>query len=345
MDKRNVIGIDLAKNTFHCITLDHRGKTLGKKKLSRKQMKTHFANIPPAIIAMEACASAHYWGRILRDQGHEMRLLPPQHVKPYVRGNKNDYNDALAIAEAASRPQIRSVAIKSPQQQDMQGLERMREQCTGQRTAVVNQLRGLLAEYGIVLAKGVSTLTQAMMAILEEADNGLSDQFRRWLYRRYEHLQRLTEDIDFYTQELHRTAHQDARCRLLNTIPGYGLITASTYLIHVGDTTEFRRGRDVSASVGIVPKQHSTGGRSVLLGISKRGNKRLRYLLIHGARSVARHADGKTDALSVWFCRLRERRGYNKAVVALANKMARIGWAVLKTGQPYQAKQVSAKTA
>lgn len=341
MTKRNVIGIDLAKHVFHIVILNERNTVIERKQLKRAQMGRYFVNRPAARIGMEACASAHYWGRTLRSQGHEVRLLPPQHVKPLRQGNKNDYNDALAIAEALNRPGIHPVTIKTPEQQDLQAVERLRELTTKQRTAMANQLRGLLAEYGIVIPTGINVLMRVIPGILEDADNGLSMPLRACIAQRYRQLQSSREDLNVLTQQVRTLARQDARCTLLESIPGFGPIVAAAYVNHVGDAAAFARGRDVAASVGLVPGQHSTGGRPTLLGISKRGDKRLRYLLVHGARAVAKQADKKTDRLSVWFCQLRDRRGYNKAVVALANKLARIGWAVVRTRQAYDSAHLS----
>jgi len=266
-----------------------------------------------------------------------VKLIPPQHVKPFVRGNKNDYNDALAISEAVTRPEMRFVAIKTPQQQDIQALHRLRERRLRDRTALCNQVRGLLAEYGIVFPRGVNTLRKRIPEILEDGENGLSDFFRNMLSRSYQQLTQLDEHIDAYTQELEAYSRRDDACQRLRTVPGYGPIISSAFYSVVGNGEAYRRGRDVSASLGIVPRQHSSGGKNVLLGISKRGDRYLRSLLIHGARSVVIQAANKEDALSRWINKIRATRGFNKAVVALANKLARIGWAILANNTVYQA--------
>jgi transposase len=285
---------------------------------------------------MEACASAHHWARALGALGHQVKLIPPQYVKPYVRGNKNDYNDALAIAEAVIRPEMRFVSVKTPVQQDIQAVHRVREKRLQERTALCNQLRGLLAEYGLILPKGVNILRRSLPELLEDGENGLSDLFRRLLAQSYQQLQELDGYIDFYTQEMKRQSQQDEACRRLQTIPGYGPIVASVFHSVVGNGEAYRRGRDVSASLGLVPRQHSSGGKEVLLGISKRGDRYLRSLLVHGARSVVIRATKKDDRLSRWINKVKAERGFNKAVVALANKMARIGWAVLVNKTVYQ---------
>lgn len=337
MSKITTIGLDLAKHVFHVVSCDARGKLLGKKVLRRGQMLCYFANLPPCRVGMEACAGASYWGRELQALGHSVKLIPPQYVKPFVRGNKNDYNDALAIAEAVVRPQMRFAAIKTVAQQDVQALHRLRERRVAERTALCNQVRGLVGEYGIILPKGVNTLRRRLPELLEDAGNGLSELFRRLLAQSYRQLRELDAHIEDYTRELGRQSKQSAACQRLETIPGYGPIVASVFYSVVGDGAAYRRGRDVSAAVGLVPRQHSSGGKDTLLGISKRGDRYLRSLLVHGARSVVIQAAGKDDRLSRWINKIKAQRGHNKAVVALANKLARIGWAVLAHNTTYQA--------
>ena len=336
MDKSMTIGLDLAKNIFHVVGCNEHGKIIRKRMLKRSQVLAYFANLPVNLVGMEACASAHYWARQLATLGHKVKLIPPQYVKPYVRGNKNDYNDALAIAEAVVRPEMRFVSVKTTEQQDIQALHRLRERRLGDRTALCNQLRGLLAEYGLVFPKGVTTLRRRLPELLEDGENGLSELFRQLLAQGYQQLQELDGHIDFYTRELVHQSQQDDACQRLQTIPGFGPIVSSVFHSVVGHGEAYRRGRDVSASVGLVPRQHSSGGKEVLLGISKRGDRYLRSLLIHGARSVVIQAKAKDDRLSRWINRLVSARGFNKAVVALANKMARIGWVILAKKTTYQ---------
>ena len=338
MGKITTIGLDLAKNVFHAVCCDQHGKIIKKKMLRRSGLLAWFVNLPPCLIGMESCASAHYWARALKAQGHRVKLIPAQHVKPYVRGNKNDYNDALAIAEAVIRPEMRFVSIKTPEQQDIQALHRLRERRLRDRTALCNQLRGLLGEYGIVFSRGVNVLRKRIPGILEDGENGLSDFFRRLLSQGYQQLTELDAHIDAYTQTLEAHSKRDDACQRLQTIPGYGPIVSSAYYSVVGNGKAYRRGRDVSASLGIVPRQHSSGGKNVLTGISKRGDRYLRILLIHGARAVVIQAANKVDALSRWINKTRAARGFNKAVVALANKLARIGWAILANNTVYQAR-------
>jgi len=333
--KITTVGLDLAKNIFHVVCINAQGKEVKKRMLRRNQVRPFFVQLPPCVVGMEACAGSHYWGRQLRALGHNVKLIPPQYVKPYLRGNKNDYNDARAIAEAVTRPEMPTVGIKTVEEQDMQALHRMRSQCVRDRTALSNSIRGLLGEYGIVFTKGVATLRRKIPEVLEDADNGLSLRFRHCLARRYEQLVELEGHIAFYTKELNRLSEQDEACQRLQTVPGFGPIVASAFRSVIGDGRAYARGRDAAASIGLVPRQYSSGGKNVLLGISKRGNKYLRKQLIHGARSVVLQAAHKEDPLSCWINRIRKERGWNKAVVALANKMARIGWAVLRDETSY----------
>lgn len=330
------VGLDLAKSVFHVACFNEHFKEVKKRMLRRNQVLQFFTQLPPCRIGMEACASSHYWGRELRAMGHDVKLIPPQYVKPYLRGNKNDYNDARAIAEAATRPSMPFVAIKTVEEQDMQALHRMRAKCIKDRTALSNSTRGLLGEYGIVLPKGLATLRKSIPELLEDAENALSNRFRNLLVRRYEQLAELDGHIAFYTNELELLSQQDDACQRLQTVPGFGPIVSSTFRSAIGDGRTYSRGRDAAASLGLVPRQHSSGGKNVLLGISKRGDRYLRSQLVHGARAVVVQAVRKNDPLSRWINRIREERGWNKAVVAMANKMARIGWAILRHNTVYQ---------
>ena len=337
MNKITTIGLDLAKDVFHAVCCDARGKIVRKRMLKRGQVLEYFGNREQCLVGMEACASAHYWGRELEVLGFEVKLIPAQYVKAFVRGNKNDYNDALAITEAVVRPEMRFVTIKTPEQQDIQALHRLRKGCVGMRTGLCNQIRGLVGEYGLVAPKGVAALRRRIPEWLEDGDNGLSDFFRRLLSESYVRLQELDTHIVFYAKEVERQSKQDEACQRLQTIPGFGPIVSSVFHSQIGDGKAYRRGRDASAALGLVPRQHSSGGKDTLLGISKRGDSYLRSLLVHGARAVVSRAEHKHDRLSLWINKIREKRGFNKAVVALANKMARMGWAVLANKTVYQA--------
>lgn len=334
--KRNTIGLDLAKNIFHAVGLDHRGKQIFRKQLRRKQVTNWFAQQPASLVGIEACSGSHYWARTLMALGHEVRLVAPQHVKAFVRGQKNDYNDAAAIAEAVTRPQMRFVPIKSTAQLDMQALQRLRTGLIRERTGLSNKLRGLLAENGIVIPRSLAILRRRLPELLEDADNGLSALFRRLLHTGWQHLLQIEAQVKTLNQELAQVVTQDEDCQRLMTIPGYGPVVASSFSVAVGDGRCYQRGRDVSAVLGVVPRQHTTGGKPKLLGISKRGDNMLRVQLIQGARSVLMHAEGKDDPLCRWALKIRAERGFNKATVALANKLARIGWAVLRHQTTYQ---------
>lgn len=318
------IGIDLAKTVFQIHGVDTRETPVCRRQLRRNQLLEFFATLEPCLIGMEACASAHHWARKLQAMGHIVKLIAPQFVKPYVKGNKNDANDAEAICEAVGRPSMRFVPIKSIEQQDLQALHRIRSELVQQRTAKVNQIRGLLGEYGIVIGQRVASLRKALPDILEDAENGLTAYFRTLLDGLRADLVYLDEQISILDQDMQRQA------RKLQQLRGIGPITATALVAAIGqNVNQFKRGRDLAAWLGLTPGQHSSGGKERLLGISKRGDAYLRTLLIHGARSVVNHVENKTDRLSVWIQALCSRRNKNVATVALANKMARLVWALL----------------
>lgn len=331
------MGIDLGKNTFHLFGVDNAGQPVLKKQLSRKQLLLHVARLAPWLVGLEACGGSHYWARQIAAFGHDVRQMSPQFVKPYVKSNKNDYNDAEAICEAVGRPTMRFVAVKTVEQQDVQSLHRIRQAIVKARTAQANQIRGLLGEYGIVLPEGIALLRRRIPELLEDGENGLTDRFRRWLSELYNELRTLDERIQQCTREIVALYQADETCQRIGAIEGIGPQTATALVSAYGQAREFSSGRQFSASLGLVPRQHSTGGKPRLLGISKRGDTYLRTLLIHGARSVVRHAAGKSDARSQWIQRLVTERGTNRAVVALANKNARIVWALLSKGDQYRA--------
>lgn len=343
MDKITTIGLDLAKNTFHVVCCDVQGKQVKKHMLTRNKLLNYFANLPTCLVGMEACSSAHYWARALQNLGHEVKLIAPQHVKAFVRGNKNDYNDALAIAEAIVRPPMRFVSIKTPQQQDLQSVNVQRQQWISARTQQANRIRALLAERGVCIARGLASLRRQVLELLGTNTSGLSETTLAMLSAAYEHFQQLDVHVSHCERVLHRLNQQCDHVQHLQTIPGYGPIVASVYYAQVGDGGDYLKGRDVSAALGIVPRQHSSGGKQILLGISKRGNKQLRTLLIHGARAVVSRVKDKDDPLSQWIQALIERVGIHKATVAYANKMARMGWAVLYYQEAYQPGRVHLK--
>ncbi len=330
-----VLGIDLSKKAFQLHGVDKAGHKVMNVKLSRARLMTFMNDLPPSLVAMEACGSAHYWARLFRSRGHEVRLIAPQFVKPYVKSNKNDAADAEAICEAVQRPSMRFVAVKEIAQQDIQAIHRMRSLAITRRTAQVNQIRGLLLEYGIEIPTGRSNVTKRLPAILEDAANGLSDLFREELWLLWQELLHLDARVTLYDQKIEQIARSDERIQHLVTIPGIGPLTATALLASLGSVSAFKNGRELAAWVGLVPRQHSTGGRNTLLGISKRGDVYLRQLLIHGARTVLRHAERKADRTSRWVTSLQERRHKNIATVALANKMVRTAYALLKKGESY----------
>ena len=332
-----VMGIDLAKNSFHVHGVDADGRKAIGKKFSRQKLKEYLVNLPLCTVAMEACGSAHYWARLLQSYGHEVKLIAPQFVKPYVKSNKNDAADAEAICEAAQRPNMRFVAVKEIGQQDIQAIHRMRSLAVGRRTAQINQIRGLLLEYGIEIPAGRFNLLKRLPEILEDAENGLTDLFREELFGLYGELRHLDERIAHYDEKIEQIAQADERMQRLQTIPGIGPKIATALLAAIGDIHAFKNGRELAAWLGLVPRQHSTGGKSTLLGISKRGDVYLRQLIIHGARSILRWVDRKTDRTSRWAAALKVRRHKNIAIVAMANKMVRIAFALLKKGETYRA--------
>lgn len=335
MNKISVIGLDLAKNIFHLMELSGSGNKFKRKKLRRAQVTAYFTNLAPAHIAMEACAGSHYWARRLKALGHEVELLPPQHVKAYLRGQKNDYNDARAIAEASLHGQIRPVPVKTVAQQDEQMLHRIREQVVRDRTALANQLRGILGERGFAIPTGIAALRRRVPEILSLADTELDDLGRMLLSRQYQRLLALDAEVQWYEQQLQTQVKQDDVCRRLAELPGFGPVISSAFKSWIGSGSQYTRGRDASAALGLVPRQHSTGGKPRLGRITKRGDKYLRSLLIHGARAVVQRSDTKDDPLSRWINRIKVKRGVNKATVALSNKLCRIAWALVTRAERY----------
>ena len=336
MKKDTTIGIDLAKNVFALVALNQAGKESWRKTVRRKQLLALLAKQEQCMVAMEACGSSHYWAREIRKLGHDVQLLPPQHVKGYLRGQKNDYNDASAIAEACQHGKIRPVPIKSPEQQSKQSFHVIRRSIANERVRLSNQLRGILAEYGISLPKGVATLRRELPFILEDAENDLPIELRTLLARQYERFRDIEEELAWYEQQIKLQVKQDEVCQRLNEVPGIGPVIASSLKSWMGDGRQFSRGRDASAALGLVPRQHSSGGKNVLLGITKRGDSHMRALVVHGARSILSRVEGKTDPLSKWAQKLKTNRGFNKAAVALANKLVRIAWVIIARGETYR---------
>ncbi len=331
------IGIDLAKQVFQVHGVDRNGRAVVRKQLRRSQMLAYFSKLPPMLIGMEACGSSHYWARELRRMGHDARLMAPQFVKPYVKSGKNDANDAEAICEAVGRPNMRFVPVKSVEQQVMQAEHRIRARLIKARTALGNEIRGLLGEFGIILPVSLGSLRRALPELLEDAENGLTGEFRRLLSQLGEELRKLDDGIKEYDVCMARRAKEDNRIKRLLEIEGVGPISASALVSAVGDGKQFSKGRDMAAWLGLTPNQHSSGGKNRLGHISKRGDKYVRMLLIHGARAVLNAAENKTDGRSRWVMSLAQRRNRNIATVALANKNARIAWAILSREETYRA--------
>ncbi len=333
--KITTAGIDLAKAVFQVHGVDEHGKAGLRKQLKRKDVVSFFANLEPCLIGMEACGSAHYWARKLSELGHTVRLMAPQFVKPYVKTNKSDRNDAEAICEAVSRPNMRFVAVKTAEMQAVLALHRARQGFVKARTAQANQIRGLLAEFGIVIAKGIGHIAKRLPEILEDGENGLPGMMRQLLERLGGELKALDKQVREMERQItlwHRD--NEPSCKL-EAIAGIGPITASAYVASVGDAKSFKNARQVPAWLGMVPRHEGTGGKATLGRISKRGDVYLRTLLIHGARAAITAFERKPDQADGWLKRLLARRNKNIAAVALAAKNARIAWALLAHEHSY----------
>jgi transposase len=331
------VGIDLGKTTFHLVALDDCGKVLLKRKFTRRQLITFTANLQTSLIGMEACGGAHFLGRALRAQGHDVKLIPAQFVKPFVKSNKNDFLDAEAIAEAVDRQNMRFVPIKTDDQLDLQALHRVRDRLIARRTSVINQLRAFLLERGLVFAKSPAKLRERMPEILENAEEDLTPRMRNLLAMLWNEWKDLELQIEEMNDEVERIASSDAGCMRLRQIPGIGPLVATAIVAAIGNGAAFHKGREFAAWLGIVPRQYSTGGKARLYGISKRGNNYLRKILIHGARAVVLRSKRDRIAMGAWMTALEARAPRNVLIVATANKLARIAWAVLSTGQDYRA--------
>jgi len=331
--KVTTIGIDVAKSVFQIHATDERGDVALRRRLRRAQMVLFFSNLAPCLIGMEACASGHHWARKLSALGHTVRLMAPQFVKPYRKNDKNDGNDAEAICEAVQRPNMRFVPVKSPAQQAELALHRVRRRLMGQRTALINQLRGLLAEYGLVLAQGANHVRGKLPALLESSSESLPPLALELFRDLYEELQALEQRIALCDRRVQRLYRDNPLCQRLGQLEGIGALTATAFVATVAHAAQFKNGRQCAAWLGLTPKQDSTGGKTRLLGISKRGDVYLRTLLVHGARSLMRHTPKRSDLKSRWVEQLRRRRGENIAAVALAAKHARILWAFMVKGE------------
>lgn len=333
----HVIGIDLGKNWFHLVGIDERGNPLFRKKLNRLQLAEFAVTMPNCKIAMESCPGSQYWGRQFQNAGHHVLVIPAQFVKPYLKSNKNDFNDAAAIAEAASRGSMRTVPLKTNDQLEMQAMHRIRQRLIVERTALVNQMRALLLEHGIVIPVGRALFARALPRILETADTALSARMRQLLLRLRQRWLALDDDIRIASLEIHQIARESELCRLVSTVPGVGPIVSSALICAVGNGQAFRKARDMAAWLGLVPRQYSTGGKSNLGSISKRGNAYLQMLVIQGARALMIHMKRDRSRMGQWLLELEKRSHPHVALIALANKIVRICWKVLSAGESYRA--------
>ncbi len=335
-----VLGIDLGKNSCSVAGLDQEGRVVLRRRMRRDTIMALGSSLPPCIVAMEACCGAHHLGRVLATQGHTIRLMSPEYVRPYVKAQKNDDRDAEAIAEAATRPTMRFVALKSEEQLDCQSLHRVRARLVTARTTLINQLRAILLERGHIIPQGRRALEQALPDILAHSDR-ISGRMRQLVEEMQAEWEALDLRITALNREFLERARADEAVRRLVTIPGIGVLNATALIAAVGDVAAFQRGRDLAAWLGLVPRQHTTGGKPKLLGISKRGNKYLRMLFIHGARAAMPWLAKTRTPLGAWLRGLLARAHRNVAIVALANKLARIAWATLRHGSSFQPGQVA----
>jgi transposase len=343
--KITTVGIDLAKNVFQVHGVDELGKAVLRKQLRRVQVAVFFGNLPPCVIGMEACASAHHWGRKLQSYGHTVRLMASQFVKPYVKTNKNDAADAEAICEAVSRSNMRFVPIKSVEQQAILSVHRVRQGFVKARTAQANQIRGLLGEFGLIIPQGIYNVAKRVPELLEDARNELPASVRHLIERLTEHLKELDRQVKDFEKQIIAWHRSSELSRKLENIPGIGPLAASALVASIADARSFDNGRQVSAWLGLVPRQHSSGGKAMLLGMSKRGDAYLRTLLIHGARSAILAAKLKVDNTNGWLTKLLSRRHPNIAAVALANKNVRTVWALLAHGREFKADYIPTRKA
>ena len=336
MRKHNTIGVDLAKNVIQVCVVSVSNKELLNKELTRKKFTEFLLKQKPALVAFEACATAHYWARVALRHGHQIKIIPAQAIVPFRQGHKTDSNDALAVAEAANRPNIKVAPCKGIEQQGMQSVQRSRELLVQERTALSNHLRGLLLEFGVVIPRGFAALTQRIPDILEDGENELPDIYRPTLARLYERFCRLREDIHFLDKQIACLVKQNEPCRHLTEMEGVGPISAILLFATLGTGEAFKNGREFSAYIGLTPKQYSSGGKTNIIGISRHvANRRLRAVLIQGARAYVHKMKEPQSPKDKWLWSLIQRAGYGRAAVALANKNVRTAWALLTRGTVY----------
>ena len=337
--KIKLLGIDLAKNVFQLCALNQANKVLYNRTVRRARLCSTVAKLEPIPIAMEACSSAHYWGRTFEAMGHKVLLIPAQHVTPFVRGGKSDARDALAICEAAQRPGIHPVPIKSIEQQDIQLLHRLRQRQVQHSTALANQIRSLGREYGVIFPTGIKSLISHLPEALEDGSNELSPVARYALADQHRCLIEVRQAMKAFLLQIEQLAGQHPAYLNLLPLPGIGPMVASAYIAAIGNGNQFKCGRQVSAWLGLVPRQYGTGGQIQLKGISKSGDRYLRTLMIHGARAAITRGLKNNPELAQWVQPIIDRQGFNKAVVALANKLTRICWVIVTTGEAFDMKQ------
>ena len=331
------IGIDIGKNAFHVVGLDQRGAIVLRQRWSRRQIEVRLANMPPCLVGMEACVGAHHLSRRLQSQGHDARLMPAKYVRPYSKGQKNDFRDAEAIAEAVQRPTMKFVATKTAEQLDLQALHRVRQRLVSQRTGIINQIRAFLLERGIAVRQGLRFLRTELPIILATRSDVLSPRMLRVIEELAGDWRRLDERIDGLSQEIEALARQDPACERLMTVPGIGPIISSAMVAAIGNGAVFNKGRDFGAWLGVVPKQISTGDRTILGAISRRGNRYLRALFVQAAWVVlVRIRDWERYGLKAWIDAAKKRLHHNVLAIALANRLARIAWAVLNKERAFE---------
>jgi len=331
----SILGIDIAKSTFQLHGADYSGRAVLKKRLPRHKLVAFVVNLPPCVIVMESCGGANYWARVFQRSDHTVKLISPQFVKPFVKTNKNDANDAEAIVEAASRPSMNFVPIKQVEQQDIQSIHRIRTRIVKNRTALINEIRGLCLEYGVVLTPGAARVKSSLCAVIAASDNELTPSSREFMRDLYNELVDVEGRLKRLDAKIRQLCRQNERCKRILKVPGVGELTATAIVAAIPNPKEFRNGRHMSAWLGLVPRQSSSGDKRILLGISKRGDRYLRTLLIHGARAVLSHCKDSDNDYSRWVARKKATLSHNKAAVALANKNARIIWSMLNTGEEF----------
>ncbi|STX81222.1 transposase [Legionella busanensis] len=338
----NVLGIDIAKTIFQLHGIDSSGKRVLKQRIGREKLSAYIANLPLCTIVMESCGGANYWARVFQRYGHCVKLISPQFVKPFVKTNKNDANDAEGIVEAASRPSMHFVPIKQVEQQDIQSLHRVRNRLVKNRTALINEIRGLNLEYGIAIPQEALKVKSHLRAIIDDRGNELTASSRELMQDLYDELIELEERLKKIEKKVKLICKENDQCRRLLSIPGIGEVTATAMVAAVPNANAFKNGRHMAAWLGLVPRQSLSGNKQLLLGISKRGDRYLRTLLIHGARAAHCRCKNRDSQYGEWLTRKKETLSLNKAAVALANKNARIIWSLLKTGHEFNSNQQKA---